>query len=100
MKILFISPRTFGQMGTPGTYLVTEAYARYSDLMVIANKNQEESIEIVHTKSNSLNLLEVDFSDEQYLEEITIIARKFRPELIIVASHPKWYSVVDYLKEK
>ena len=40
MKIVFISPRPFGLMGTPGTYLLTESYGKFADIRIISNKKK------------------------------------------------------------
>ena len=70
MKILFISPRPFGLMGTPGTYLLVDAYAKIANVSIIANKEHTDPFRIVHSPPKSLKLHEILFNSKDYLESI------------------------------
>ncbi len=98
MKILFISPRPFGLMGTPGTYLLVEAYAQNAHVCVIANKDHDDSFRIVHPPSSRVELHEISFSNAEYLLDILRIVQIFRPDIVTIGSHPGWTFILDYLK--
>ena len=99
MKILFISPRPFGLMGTPGTYLLVEAYAKRADVCVIANKDYNDPFQIVHKPSDNIKLQEIDYSREDYLDSIAQILTSYKPDIVNIVSHPGWTAIVDHLKE-
>lgn len=99
MKILFISSKPFGLMGTPGTYLLVEAYAQFADICVIANNDFTDHFQIVHKPSNNVKLHEVSFSREDYLNAISKIVTFFNPDIVNVASHREWTKIANHLKD-
>lgn len=98
MRILFISPRPFGLMGTPGTYLLVEAYAEIADVFVIAEKKNNTPFEIVHSPSQHIELYTMEFGRPDCSEEISRITSMFDPDIINITSHRGWYDLVDFLK--
>ncbi len=99
MRILFVSPRPFGLMGTPGTYHLVEAYARQAQVRVIANSADDGNLAIVHTPAATLDLHKVHFDTDGYLEEIAKISTDFRPDIVCVTNYARWYQVVEHLKQ-
>jgi glycosyltransferase involved in cell wall biosynthesis len=99
MKILFISPRPFGLMGTPGTYLLTSAYEQFADIRIIANKTKSINTPVVYHAKNRTNLYELEFGSNDFFEKTEAIIKPFDPDLIIVGNYSKWFDIVVRLKE-
>ncbi len=100
MKIVFISPRPFGLLGTPGTYLLTESYGKFVDICVIANEAKKSDTPIVYQNNNSTNLHEIDFTKERFLDRIEAIIKEFDPHLVIIGNYARWFDIVARLKYK
>ncbi len=98
MKMLFISPRPFGMMGTPGTYLLVEAYSRSTNVTVIASSKAESGVAIVHRQNEAQDIREVSFGDTGYVDHIAKIALEIDPDLICVCNYHGWYEIVNRLK--
>lgn len=98
MKILFISPRPFGLMGTPGTYHLVEAYARHANVRVVASSKREANVQIVHAPPAGLDLHEVPFGTPGYAKQIADIAKDFRPEIVCLANYHAWHEVIERVK--
>ena len=86
-------------MGTPGTYLLVEAYAQKVDICVIANKEHKDPFQIVHKPSDNVKLHEISFCRDDYLVSISKILNSYEPDIVNVVSHPEWTTILDYLKE-
>ncbi|MGC2413753.1 MAG: glycosyltransferase [Stellaceae bacterium] len=98
MRILFVSPRPFGMMGTPGTYHLVEAYARHAKVCVVANSTTDTRISIVHTPSPGLDLHEVAFGIPGYAAEIAAIAKRFGPDIVCLANYHSWHEVLERVR--
>ncbi len=99
-KIVFISPRPFGLMGTPGTYLLTESYSKYVDVCVISNQKTNCNNPIVYQSGNRSNIYEINFSKKTFIFEAEPIIRKFQPDLIIIGNYSRWYEISADIKSK
>lgn len=99
-KILFISPRPFGLMGTPGTYHLVDAYARFADVRVIANKVQREDVDIVYKAKNVKHLVEMDIKQGKAFHRTISIMQKFKPDVVVIGNSHRWYNWVRFLKNK
>jgi hypothetical protein len=100
MRILCISPKPFGLMGTPGIYMLVEAYSKYAEVCVVTNKINEEPFKVVNYAPKTLKLVKISFSQENYLDKIAKIINDFNPDIVTVACHPKWTNVIEYLKNR
>jgi glycosyltransferase involved in cell wall biosynthesis len=99
MRVLMISPRPFGLLGTPGTYHLAEAYARHAEVCVIATKQTNQAVRIVHRPSSNLRLHEIAFQTRRYLREIAEIAKEFRPDIVWIGNFNIWPDIAVSLKE-
>lgn len=98
MRILFISSRQFGMMGTPGTYHLVESYARHAKVCVIASGTDDVRIPIVHTPPPGLELHEVAFGKPGYEAEIAAIAKRFAPDIVCLTNYHFWYEVIERVR--
>jgi glycosyltransferase involved in cell wall biosynthesis len=99
MKIVFISPRPFGLMGTPGAYLLVESYAKSADVHIISNTNKNNA-QIVYQPEGKTNHYELDFSDHRFLEKISSVVKKICPDIIIMGNYAKWFDIAAVLRPK
>jgi glycosyltransferase involved in cell wall biosynthesis len=100
MKIVFISPRQFGLMGTPGTYLLTRAYEQFADICIISNRTRSINAPVVYQDKNRANLHELAFGKPGFLDQAQAIIRRFNPDLIIMGNYARWYDLVVRLKKE
>lgn len=100
MRILFISPRPFGLMGTPGTYLLTASYGEFADICIVSNKKKKKNSPIVYRPKNHINHHEIDFGGIKFYHEIECIVEEFIPHLIILGNYTRWFNIVSHLKQK
>lgn len=98
MKLLYFSPRPFGMMGTPGTYQLTEAFSKFTDILVVSAKYNTSAVDIVHKPQENLNIEEIDINSSNYLEVFSRIAVAFQPDILCIANYAKWYDVAKALK--
>jgi glycosyltransferase involved in cell wall biosynthesis len=62
MRMMFISPRPYGAIATPGTYLSVEAYAKFFDVHLICSRRRERDI-IVFEKRGTFLTTEISFQE-------------------------------------
>lgn len=98
-KVLFISPRPYGVIATPGTYLTTQAYNEIFNLLVICHQEKSSDV-IVHEATSNLNLIKIDFNRKNYINKILSLISNFSPDLICIASWPEWDHVAEAIKSK
>lgn len=98
MKIFFVSPRPFGLMGTPGTYLLVESYARFANIRVVASGVVDDKVAIVHAPNPSLDLRHVDFTAPNYLDQLASLAADFDPDIVCMTNSSLWPAVIQRLK--
>ena len=99
MKILFISPRPFGLMGTPGTYLLTESYGKIADVCVISNKEKNKNTPIVYENTNQIPIHEISFNKKKFWAEAEPIIRNFSPRVVILGNYARWFDIAGALKD-
>ena len=100
LKIAFISPRPFGLMGTPGTYLLTESYSKYATVCIISNKEKNNGSAIVYNGFHGIDLNEINFSRGAFINEASPIIKKFSPDIIIIGNFAQWFEVARELKDQ
>jgi glycosyltransferase involved in cell wall biosynthesis len=98
MKILFISPRPFGLMGTPGTYLLTEAYSKLCDVWVICCLPGSGRTPLVYADEGRICLHTLNFNKSGFLRKVTAITGQMNPDLIIIGNYARWYDLLAELK--
>lgn len=90
MRMLFISPRRYGMLGTAATYHLIEAYARHTKIRVVANARRDRSAPIVHAPPPDLDLHEVAFRALDYAQRIAVIAKEYDPDIVCLANWTNW----------
>ncbi|HEV2336877.1 MAG TPA: glycosyltransferase, partial [Stellaceae bacterium] len=98
LRILMITPRPFGLLGTSGTYHLAEAYACHADVCVIAHPPTKRAAEIVHEASDNLAVHVVAFGTDRYLSEIGEIAQMHDPDIVWMGNYAGWGKVVVHLR--
>src|SRR5262245_55071759 len=98
MRILFVSPRPFGLMGTPGTYHLVSAYARHVTVRVIASDTKDANFSIVYRPPADLDLHAVAFDVQGYAKRIAEIAKEFRPDIVCLGNYHGWFEIVECVK--
>ncbi|MCP4021532.1 MAG: glycosyltransferase [Desulfobacteraceae bacterium] len=98
-RVLFVSPRPFGLMGTPGTYLLTESYAKFVDICILSNKEKPKDLPIVYQDKTRINLHEINFSRANFFNEAQAIIKEFAPKLVIIGNCAQWYEIAADIKE-
>lgn len=97
IKIVFISPRPFGLMGTPGTYLLTDSYSKFADVHIISNINQKK-LKIVYRPKNKKKIHKLNFGSINFLIKIRKLINEISPNIIILGNYAKWFEIVRALK--
>jgi glycosyltransferase involved in cell wall biosynthesis len=100
IKVLVVSPRQLGILGTPGTYLFVEALSEKTELVVLCDINGRPTDQAprVHNSSKNINNIEVPFKslDEK---EIKSLIEDFEPEIIHIMIWQKWSVMARLLKK-
>lgn len=97
-RILYISPRPFGLIATPGTYLNVEGYSKLSTIKIIAAPVEENHV-IVHKAGSSIDIKELSPVSKSYLHDVLDICKEFEPNVVCIASSPRWHQVAKIIKE-
>lgn len=97
MKLLFISPRPIGLIATPGTYLAVEAYAHNYQCSIIAKPKTRDNEIIVHKPRCEYLIHVLDPACKSYLDSVKKIILTDDPNIICIASSPRWDDLVIFL---
>jgi glycosyltransferase involved in cell wall biosynthesis len=102
LKLLYISPRPFGLMGTPGTYQLAESLSKICRFQLVANDVKTENIglKIVHFQKNELEVIKIKFGTKQYLESILDAVRTTGSQIVIIGNYARWFEVASFLSNK
>ena len=98
LNVVYISPRPFGVIGTPGTYLFSEAYSLYTEFTIISNSNINDNEYITFEPSPNIKQVKFDFSKNTVLNNIIDCISSINPDLVILGSWPKWHWLASNLK--
>lgn len=88
-KILFHSGRPLGQKGTPGTYLLVEAFNDICPTLMLSPEpnhhsvRHEFSFDVLYIKNGQV---------ESYIDKYKETIYQFKPDLIWIFNHPGWWS--------
>jgi len=97
MRILFLSGRPFGEIGTPGTYKLVEEFSKNHETMLISLHESQDTVyksDMLkhHIKVEKLSALSV----LNQIETIEI----FEPDLIWFFNYREWFEITPLLKIK
>ncbi len=99
LKLLFISPRPFGLIATPGTYLSIEAYSEHCDIHVIAKPRTSEDEIIVHFTEKKLQMTLIDPRDQFYSSKVIKVIKRIKPDIICIGQWLKWNKLVSSIRD-
>lgn len=88
-KILFHSGRPLGQKGTPGTYLLVEAFSKQVEILFLSPRPNHNSV-------RSDFDFTVFFLDNKPLDSFKDEVIAFDPDVIWIFNHPGWWDVAEY----
>lgn len=98
LKVLMISPRPFGSMGTTGTFYLAETYAKYAEVLVVSNSRMDNNCDVVYN-SKSIQVHSVNFSEKgSFQSHLSYLVLKFCPDIVTIGSHHEWHEIVTLLK--
>lgn len=100
LKVLVVSPRQLGILGTPGTYLFVEALANWVDLVVLCNSDGKPSEKTpqVHTPSANLRVMEASFS-KGIDRELRTLTESFVPDIVHIMVWQKWPDLATVIRQ-
>jgi glycosyltransferase involved in cell wall biosynthesis len=101
LRVLFISPRVLGLLGSPGSYSLVEALAKLVSLRVICNTDQSGSKDVpqVHQVSPDINVDYLSFRDKESTNDILDIIGHFRPHVVHVVNYHGWVDLVPKIRQ-
>lgn len=95
MRIAFISPRPFGQFGTPGTYKLVERVVEHHSVRVFARPPSEGSV----YDARIMPLIPfIGKSRYHAVESILPALLAFDPHVVYLFNGPTWPETLAYLK--
>ena len=98
LRLLFISPRPFGLMGTSDTYLLAESYGKFADICLIANREKDRNTTIVHHGTDHITLHEISFKEDRFWNQVQQIISQFSPKVVILENYAKWFDIAGFLR--
>lgn len=101
-KVLVVTPRMLGILGTPGTYFFVEALVNWAEVVVLCNSEgrYSEKTPQVHTPPSTLTVVEVPFSKDNELElSLCELAKTFSPDIIHLMIWQKWPDLAVALRK-
>ncbi len=99
-RLLYISPRQFGLIGTAGTYMSVDAYSRHMDVRVIANSHEKENKHIVFESRDKDRLHEIDFSRPDVTDRILEIVESYDPQVVFLGNYARWTRIFNPIKRR
>jgi len=96
-RIAFLSPRHFGQLGTPGTYRVIEEVAHYHEVRIFAQAPSDNS---VYWRQEVPLIPLVGALSERAITPVLPALRDFRPDVIYIFNAPRWPETIERLKKE
>jgi GT2 family glycosyltransferase len=100
LKVLVVSPRQLGILGTPGTYLFVEALANWVELVVLCNSEgrPSEKTPRVYTPSATLRIVEASFS-KGIDQELRNLTETFSPDIVHLMVWQKWPEIAKTIRQ-
>ncbi|WP_313307474.1 glycosyltransferase family 4 protein [Stutzerimonas balearica] len=95
-RIAFLSPREYGQQGTPGTYQFVTHVGAYHDVRLFALAPTGES---VYWKSDVPLIPVFESLRKNTLEKLMPVLQAFDPNIFYLFNAPGWWEIVGFLKE-
>lgn len=97
-RVVFISPRVFGLMGTQGSYGLAGAFSRYCPTLIITKASAEaRDIPVVTSKEDEPEHVALEF-DAGVGERILELFAGFKPDIVHFVNDHSWVDLLPFLK--
>lgn len=102
LRVLFISPRVLGLLGSPGSYSLVEALSKLVSLRVICNTDQSGSKDVpqVHRVSEDIDIDYLSFRNKNSTTDILNIIKQFKPHVVHVVNYHGWVDLVPKIRKE
>ena len=98
LKMLYLSPRPYGLIATPGTYLMAEGYNALFDYTLVCSPRKPEDT-IVHEKRENLKITELDLENPDNYPELMRLTRELEPDIVCIPSWTRWHEISQTVLE-